>query len=91
MVKTALWKAGDHCPYSGHPLHEPGPQMTMGTEHEPDAIEQFAASAWQQLRSLGLGHQPGDWAKGYKECPSRLVGLSSKVKFPATSVFSLKT
>lgn len=65
--------------------------MTVGTEHKPDAIGQFAAPARQVSRGSGVAHQPGAWAKGCPECPSLLVGLSSRAKFPVTSIFSLKT
>lgn len=65
--------------------------MSVGSDHEPDAIGQFSDCSWQELRGPDLGCQPGAQAKGCLRCTSPLVGLSSKAEFPVTSVFSLKT
>lgn len=90
-MKRAAWEAGEHCPYLGHLLQEPGRKMSVGADHEPDAIGQFSDCSWQELRGPDLGCQPGAQAKGCLGCTSPLVGLSSKAEFPVTSVFSLKT
>lgn len=55
MVKRAPWEAGEHCPYLGHLLQEPGRKMSVGADHEQMPSD-------NSLTVLGRSYEVLTWA-----------------------------